>query len=273
MPPMSTMPVLRELVRLPGIWRNVEPGQDPLQVAGYDGRDHLLDVFLQRHRRAISRPSWNSGRCPSISSIIDFQHEPDLWLRGRTWTVCERWPDRYVVESTRWGAGFAGRLRLHWRNRLHGTDLTFATGRLPYGDLPVGTRVRAGREFPGYDWLDVGFEELESLHGSNRSDWSRALRQTKGIYMVTDTLRSRHHVDTARGDDDLWSQWSAWVGTGRRDLIGPRRLLEGLGREYCRAHLRFALLESNAEGTADEAIVARARRWMQALPSQSELLI
>jgi hypothetical protein len=50
----------------------------------------------------------------SIFSVIQFYHEPDIWLFGGVFRVLQRYDDRYEVELADEGTGFVGRLKLRY---------------------------------------------------------------------------------------------------------------------------------------------------------------
>ena len=59
-------------------------------------------------------PGRNDFNRPLIFSLMQFYHEPDIWLFGGVFKVLARHFDRsqYEVELTEQGKGFSGRLKL-----------------------------------------------------------------------------------------------------------------------------------------------------------------
>ncbi|WP_158810901.1 hypothetical protein [Beijerinckia sp. L45] len=64
----------------------------------------------------------------------------------------------------------------------------------------------SGRAFPGFDDIDLSFDELETLVRRSRPDWRAALQSMKGIYLITDTKTGRRYVCSAYGDQGIWSR-------------------------------------------------------------------
>jgi hypothetical protein len=79
------------------------------------------------------RPARDDFNRPFIFSLIQFYHEPDIWLFGGVFRVLQRHPDRYKVELADEGAGFLGRLRRSGRrpqsSHLFPTSRTSSTWR------------------------------------------------------------------------------------------------------------------------------------------------
>ena len=66
----------------------------------------------------------------------------------------------------------------------------------------------SGRSFPGYEDIDLSFEELETLTKNERLDWKGAPESVKGIYLIADTITGKRYVGSAYGDFGIWSRCS-----------------------------------------------------------------
>lgn len=128
----------------------------------------------------------------------------------------------------------------------------------------------SGRTFPGYDDIDLSFEELETLVRNSRPDWKAALENIKGIYLITDTKTGRRYVGKASGDQGVWSRWCSYVASGHGGNVELRNLVSDPSLSYCRAHFRFALLEHRAFRVPDELILAREAFWKRILLTRGE---
>ena len=259
-------------IRLVDVFPIVDPGQYKLHFARHNGHEHPLDVFVRsRHEWQgwmESRPRNNAFNRPYVFSVIAFYHEPDQWLFGGIWTIRERHPDHYVVELTEQGAGFVGRLKLHSTYRRRATRVNLENQLAAFIVSEVLAEPYAGKKFPGHDWIEIGFAELEALIRSDRPDWRGALEHTKGVYLITDAATGGQYVGAAYGDHGVWSRWRNYVDTGHGDNVGLQALLDGRGLDYCRAHFRLAILESHSARTADDAVMQRERHWKQVLQSR-----
>ena len=46
----------------------------------------------------------------------------------------------------------------------------------------------SGQGFPGYENIDLSFDELETIIRNERPEWKAALQSFKGIYLITDRI-------------------------------------------------------------------------------------
>jgi hypothetical protein len=143
-----------------------------------------------------------------------------------------------------------------------------------YTDLEVAEILPeqfAGRAFPGYEGIDVSFDEIEILIRNNRMDWRAALESVKGVYLITDLETEKRYVGSASGEGGIWSRWCAYAATGHGGNVELRSLLATGGLDYCRAHFRFALLEHRDSRTSDDQILKREEFWKRLLLTRGEL--
>lgn len=215
-------------------------------------------------------PGRNDFNRPFIFSLIQFYHEPDIWLFGGVFRVLARHFDRseYEVELTDQGQGFSGRLKLRSPYRGRTTRTLMESH---YANFEVQEILRepySGRSFPGYDEIDISFEELETLVRNNRPDWASALQNMKGIYLITDTLTGGLYVGSAYGDQGIWARWCTYVGDGHGGNTELQKLVKRSGIKYCRSNFQFSLLEAQLGRTPDDFIQAREAHWKRILLSR-----
>jgi hypothetical protein len=216
------------------------------------------------------RPKRDDFNRPLIFSLIQFYHEPDIWLFGGVFRVLRRHADRYEVELAGDGTGFLGRLKLRSSYRERATRVRFENH---YPDLEVQEILRepySGRSFPGFEDIDLSFEELEALVRNSRPDWKAALASIKGVYLISDTVSGKRYVGSAYGDQGVWSRWSDYIATGHGGNAELRALVSDPTLEYFRKSFRFALLESRPAPTPDAVILAREAFWKRILLSRGE---
>ncbi len=58
----------------------------------------------------------------------------------------------------------------------------------------------AGRPFIGFDKIVISFQELETIVCNARQDWSAALANIKGIYLISDLNTGKRYVGSAYGN-------------------------------------------------------------------------
>ena len=93
-----------------------------------------------------------------------------------------------------------------------------------------------GRHFPGFEEIDISFEELEALVLNGRADWSSPLSSVAGIYLLTDTETNKRYVRSAWGEGGVWSRWTSYVQSGHGGNVALVPLIETENLDYCRAN-------------------------------------
>jgi hypothetical protein len=261
-------------IHLRDIWPITTPNDYKVHFARWNGEHQPLEVFVRDKREWQGwqefRPARNDFNRPLIFSLIQFYHESDSWLFGGIFRVLKRHPDRYDVELTSDRAGFVGRLKMHLVYRDRATRVKFENH---YQHLEVQELLPepyAGRLFPGFDQIDLSFDELEALVQNNRPDWKAALASVKGVYLISDTKTGKRYVGSACGEHGIWSRWCSYVATGHGGNVELRALINQPSIDYCRQAFRFALLEYRPGSTSDDVILRRESFWKGILLSRGE---
>ncbi|NYT60678.1 GIY-YIG nuclease family protein [Alcaligenaceae bacterium] len=171
---------------LTDIWPIENPTLYKIHFARWNGSDQPLEVFVRSRQQWQAWQEYYPGRNdfnrPHIFSLVRFYHEPDIWMFGGIFDVLQRHPNRYEVKLSEVGREMIGRLKVRSSYRERTTRANFENH---YPTLEVQEILRepySGRRFPGYDDIDLSFEELEALVKNARPDWMAALKNAKGIY-------------------------------------------------------------------------------------------
>jgi hypothetical protein len=245
-----------------------------VHFAKWNGANQPLDVFTKDRDEWQGwqeyRPARDDFNRPLIFSLASFYHEPEMWLFGGVFRVLSRKKKRYEVELTEIAAGFIGRLKLRSPYNARTVRVNMET---QYDDFEVSEVLPepyTGRPFPGYEDIDLSFEEIETLVRNCRPDWKAALESVKGIYLITDTLTGKRYVGSAYSEGGIWSRWCAYAGTGHGGNVELRALVTTPDLNYCRANFRFALLEHRSFRTPDEHILNRESFWKRLLLTRGD---
>ncbi len=245
-----------------------------VHFAQWNGDNQPLDVFTKDRREWQGwqeyRPSRNDFNRPLIFSLAHFYHDPGTWLFGGVFSVIARHTDRYEVELTDIGSAFIRRLRLRspYNSRLVRVNMEDQYDRFEV--VEVLREAYTGRPFPGYEDIDISFEEIETLVRNCRPDWKASLESIKGIYLITDTKTGRRYVGSAYGESGVWSRWCSYAHSGHGGNVELKALLGEKKLEYCRSNFRFALLEYRPFRTPDEVILGRESFWKQLLLTRGD---
>ncbi len=206
--------------------------------------------------------------------MIDFYPETDRWLFGGTYRVISRenvnHSPSYKIDLVDEGRPLIGRLKIALKRPARAKAVNLENH---YSDLVVAEILPApytGEAFCGYDQIDIGFSELESVFVIQRPDWKAALENAKGIYLITDTSNGKRYVGSAYGVTGIWSRWSCYVQTGHGYNDELTKLIAMSGIEYARKHFRFALLEHRTMKTDDDVIIEREQYWKAVLLTRGD---
>jgi hypothetical protein len=256
-------------IRLPDIWPIASPETYKLHFARWNKQNQPLEVWVRDKREWQGwqeyRPERNDFNRPFIFSLIQFYHEVDIWLFGGVFRVVARHADRYEVELTTQGEGFVGRLKLRSDYRERATRVKLENH---FADFDVHEILRepySGRSFPGFENIDLSFEELETLVRNARPDWQAALSSVKGVYLISDIVTGKRYIGSAYGDQGIWSRWCDYAVSGHGGNVELRALVSDPRLDYCRKAFRFALLEARPAPTPDELILEREAFWKRVL--------
>ncbi|MCP5072688.1 MAG: GIY-YIG nuclease family protein [Rhodobacteraceae bacterium] len=125
--------------------------------------------------------------------------------------------------------------------------------------------------FPGFEGIELSFEELEALVRNERQDWKTASESVKGIYLITDIQSGKRYIGSAYGDEGIWSRWCSYAANGHGGNVELRALIKDSRLEYCRKFFRFALLEYRAARTPDEIMLEREAFWKRILLTRGDI--
>ncbi len=257
------------MIVLQDIWKLDDPTAYKVHFSRWNGFREPLDVWVDDPADFVGwqehRPQRNEFSRPFIFSLARFYHQPDIWLFTGVYEVLERRPDRYVVNLTRQGEGFIGRLKIDYGYRDRSVRLNFENHYERMSVSEILPESYSGRAFPGFDSIDLCFSELESLVRSGRPDWRAALMSVKGVYLISDATTGRGYVGSAYGEGGVWARWCAYGDTGHGGNADLIRLVSEKGLDHCRSAFRFSLLEYRPVGVPDDVILTREAHWKRIL--------
>ena len=262
-------------ILLRSLWPIERPEDYKVHFARWNQEAQPLEVFVRDRREWQGWQEYYPGRNdfnrPYIFALAQFYHETDSWLFGGVYRVSGlkerngRDYDEYCVQLDAASAPLIGRLKLLSPYRGRTTRVNFEGH---YDSFEVQEILRepySGRHFPGYEDIDLAFEELETLVRNDRPDWKAALENAKGVYLITDQGTGKRYVGSAYGDQGIWSRWCSYVASGHGGNVELQKLVRDPSLDYCRKNFRFALLEHRPERTPNEVIIQRESFWKKIL--------
>ncbi len=245
-----------------------------IHLASWNGEDNPLDVFV---RDRCEWDSWNEWRGKKdefnrsyIFSLIDFYHEPNVWLFGGIYRIRARHSDRYQVELCKEHRDYIGRLKVLFKRPGRAKALIPDNHFHNMTVLELLRQPYDGEAFCGYENIDHSFSVLEPIFRSSKPDWKAALENIKGVYLITDLNNGKRYVGSAYGGNGIWSRWSCYIGTGHGWNDELTKLIDTEGIEYARSHFKLTLLEYRPMKIDDQSIIEREAYWKNVLLTRGE---
>jgi len=189
--------------------------------------------------------------------------EPDLWLLFHIGKITK---DLNIYD----GVGYEhdtlpeyekyfGRLIIRYKNTAQ-TMIRLATSVIDTCEVhQILPDVFDSDIFPGYENVNINWTELARV--TTKEGWSSALRNQKGVYLLTDTSNGKMYVGSAYGDEMLLGRWISYVKNGH----GNNAELKKLGKDHIQRHFRYSILDIYKSTTADKTILARESWWKNTL--------
>ncbi|HOO49906.1 MAG TPA: GIY-YIG nuclease family protein [Alphaproteobacteria bacterium] len=270
---------------LKNIWPVENVADYKIHFARWNGHNQPLEVWARDEEEWQGWQEYYPGRNdfnrPYIFSLIQFYHETDVWLFGGIYEVLDRLPDHYKVKKLDAGGEFIGRLKIKSSYRERTTRPKMENHYDDFEVKEILSEPYSGRSFPGYNRIEMSFEELETLIERERVQWKTALENIKGVYLITDTKTGKRYVGSAYGEQGIWGRWGVYVKVGHgfnkglielvdnhnKDLV---KIVEKSGLDYCRQYFRFALLEDCPARMTKEDVINRESFWKTILLTRGE---
>ena len=245
-----------------------------IHFAVWNGEEQPLDVFVRDKDEWKGWNSWRGNRDDFsrkyIFSLVRYYHQPDKWLFGGIFEVIERKSDRYGVHLSDNCKKYIGRLLIHYPGPgVRGRAFYLENH---YSNLIVSqifSKPYSGEAFCGYENIEHGFSQLESIFKQSKQDWKAALENAKGVYLIVDKSNGKMYVGSAYGDSGIWSRWACYIGTGHGWNDELTKLINNKGIQYARDNFRFSILEYRSMKTDDQVIINREQYWKRVLQSGS----
>ncbi|MCQ8185651.1 GIY-YIG nuclease family protein [Parvularcula maris] len=259
---------------LTDLWSPADPTSYKVHFARWNAQNQPLHVLARSFEEWRGwqefYPGKNDFNRVRIFSLAQVLSAKDRWVFGGIWQV-EGQGERqdgtpfYRVRLADELRSLYARLKVRHVHKSRGTRLNLENHLRDMVISEILPEPYTGRPFPGYDSVNLSFQEIEGLMANSRRDWATALRHVKGVYLITHTGRSQRYVGSAYGETGIWSRWAQYIQTGHGGNLELRRLVRQEGIEECRQHFRFTLLEHLPARTEDSVVIARENYWKEVL--------
>ena len=113
--------------------------------------------------------------------------------------------------------------------------------------------------FPGYDKVNVSWEELSRV--IEKESWKTALKNQKGVYLITDISNGKMYVGSAYGENMILGRWQSYVKKGN----GGNIELKKLTFDYIKKNFRYSILDIFKSTIDDLTIIEKESWWKEVL--------
>ena len=113
--------------------------------------------------------------------------------------------------------------------------------------------------FPGYENVNISWSELKVV--ISKEGWRSALKNQKGVYLITDTSNGKMYVGSAYGENMLLGRWASYVATRN----GGNKELRKIQKDHIEKHFRYSILDIYKSTVSDEQILNRESWWKRVL--------
>lgn len=116
--------------------------------------------------------------------------------------------------------------------------------------------------FPGYDKVNISWNVLSRV--LQKDSWKTALRNQKGVYLITDTSNGKMYVGSAYGDDMILNRWKSYAETRH----GGNKKLKVLSEKHIEQYFHYSILDIFKSTIEDQIIIERENWWKEVLLSR-----
>ena len=113
--------------------------------------------------------------------------------------------------------------------------------------------------FPGFDKVNISWKSLSNA--INTESWRTALKNLKGVYLITDTSNGKMYVGSATGEKMILGRWESYIYCGH----GGNKELKELSFSHIKENFVYTILDVYKSNTNDEIIIEREQWWKNVL--------
>lgn len=123
--------------------------------------------------------------------------------------------------------------------------------------------------FPGYDNVCLSYAQLQRIVDRGLPDWTAALSNQKGVYLIADLSNGRMYVGSATAKEGmLLKRWTDYVNDGHGGNVELKKVVEEHGIDYVRRNFQYTLLENYNARVDDRIILQRESWWKNVLATR-----
>ena len=241
------------------------------------GSPNPLDEYLRDHE--IINTDWFLHRTKNRPfrkgqyAICLVRMSWDRWLFTTMKTITEEIDTTdgvaYEAEECEQFAPFFGRVILKFHSSFQ-QPVPFATTVMDQFEvLEILADSYGGEQFSGYDNVRLSYGQLNRIVDRGLPDWTAALENQKGVYVITDRATGKLYVGSATSENGmLLGRWASYISSGHGGNLELVSLIKDNGLDYARENFQFSLLENYNASVDDHVILQRESWWKETLASR-----
>ena len=108
--------------------------------------------------------------------------------------------------------------------------------------------------FPGYENVNISWQDLSRV--VEKETWRTALKNQKGVYLITDISNGKMYVGKASGEDMILGRWQSYIKNGH----GGNIELKKLSFDHIKTNFKYSILDIY-KSTIDDKIISDRETW------------
>ena len=246
-----------------------DPKKFKFHAARWNGENQPLDVYVKDKKKWFMWNTWRNAKDEFsrkyIFSLIDFYPENNIWLFGGIYEVINRIDipksHSYEIKELSEYSDYVGRLKIKLEKPSRGRAFYLEHHINKMSVSEILKQPYSGEIFPGYENINHDFDILSLIFENENPDWKAALKNVKGVYVITDKSNGKTYIGSAYGESGIWSRWSCYIGTGHGWNDELTKLIKKEGFDYARKNFKLSLLEYRPMKADDKVIIERESFW------------
>lgn len=239
----------------------------------FEGNYNPIEMFKNKQMGSVlTGHYWNYSKMKSYKlgqitiGLIRIKRNENLWLLFHIGKITKDLNIKngkgYEYEVLSHYEKYFGRIIIHFKNKSQNMVRKAESVIDDCEIAQILPDVFDNDIFPGYDKVNISWHELSRI--ITKDNWKTALRNQKGVYLITDTSNGKMYVGSAYGDEMILNRWKSYVKKGH----GGNKELKKLDFDHIKENFRYSILDIFKSTTENELIIERESWWKETLISR-----
>lgn len=249
---------------------DITPGNAKLHLAGWNGEEDPLEVYLQGQFEEWQ--CWQTRKNfprKYVVSLINLNNV-NTWLFAGVY-VSSGNPEyhdeldpplyKYILTENMSCHELNGRLVVSFVRPGRQSYLNSENWAKSLVVDHITKERRTIGEFPGFKAVHLSFNELKMIVNLALPSWKSALSSVAGVYLIADSNTGKLYVGSATGEGGIWQRWVDYVANGHGGNVELKKLVSLQGQDS----LSYAILEIADTHASQDEIIQRENHWKNVL--------